>query len=132
MRKKQAPLPKPTAAELEILAVLWRTGASTVREVHAGLANSQAVRYTTTLKLMQIMAGKGLLIRDERDRAHVYRPAVKQEQTQRQIVHDLLDRVFGGSASQLVLRALSGRSATKQEVKEIRRMLDDIEHRSKS
>ncbi len=107
--------------------MLWRLGPSTVRAVHTELRRTEEVGYTTVLKLMQIMAEKGLLERDERERAHVYRPAVRQEDTQRQLVGDLVDRVFGGSASQMVLRALSARRASKQEVDEIRRILDGIE-----
>ncbi len=127
MSRKPANLPKPTAAELEILGVLWRLGPSTVREVHTELERTAQVGYTTVLKLMQIMAEKGLVERDERERAHVYRPAARQEDTQRQMVGDLVDRVFGGSASQLVLRALSSRRASRQEIEEIRRMLDSID-----
>jgi predicted transcriptional regulator len=122
---------KPTAAELEILNVLWELGAGTVREVHGELERRQTVGYTTVLKLLQIMTEKGLVARDEKDRAHVYRPALKREETQGQIVGDLLDRVFGGSATQLVLRALSDRKASKQEIAEIRQMLDSIEQERK-
>ena len=122
---------KPTAAELEILNVLWELGAGTVREVHGELERRQGVGYTTVLKLLQIMTEKGLVARDEKDRAHVYRPALKREETQGQIVGDLLDRVFGGSAAQLVLRALSDRKASKQEIAEIRQMLDSIEQEGK-
>jgi BlaI family penicillinase repressor len=118
---------KPTAAELEILNVLWQLGSGTVREVHGELERRQPVGYTTVLKLLQIMTEKGLVERDEKDRAHVYRPALKREETQGQIVGDLLDRVFGGSAAELVLRALSDRKASKQEIAEIRQMLDSIE-----
>lgn len=124
-------LPKPTPAELEILGVLWRIGPATVRRVHEALGGAQAASYTTTLKLMQIMTGKGLLERDERGRAHLYRPVWKREQTQGQIVRDLLDRAFGGSAAQLVLRALSERRASAEEIREIRRMLDTIEREGK-
>lgn len=125
--KANANLPRPTASELEILNVLWRLESATVRGVHSELQRKQPTGYTTVLKLMQIMAEKGLVERDERDRAHVYRPVLKQEDTQSQLVGDLLDRVFGGSAAQLVLRALSERRASKQEIEEIRRMLDNIE-----
>jgi predicted transcriptional regulator len=109
VRSKPAGRPKPTAAELEILSVLWRLGPSTVREVYTELAHARRVGYTTVLKLMQIMAEKGLVERDERELAHVYRPAARQEDLQGQLVGDLVERVFGGSASQLVLRALSSR-----------------------
>jgi BlaI family transcriptional regulator, penicillinase repressor len=123
--------PKPTAAELDILHVLWRRGSATVRDVHGELARAGTVGYTTVLKLMQIMVEKGLVERDEKDRAHVYRPAWKREETEGQIVGDLLDRVFGGSAAQLVLRALSDRKASKQEIADIRKMLDRIEQGDK-
>lgn len=127
MRNEPEGRPKPTTAELEILGVLWRLGSATVREVYTELARARRVGYTTVLKLMQIMAEKGLVERDESGLAHVYRPAARQEEMQRQLVGDLMDRVFGGSASQLVLRALSSRHASKQEIEEIRRMLDSIE-----
>jgi predicted transcriptional regulator len=115
---------KPTPAELEILEVLWRRGPSTVREVHGELTG---VGYTTALKLMQIMAEKGYVARDESERAHVYTAVLQREQTQGELVGDLLDRVFGGSAAQMVLRALSHRKASRQEIADIRKMLDEIE-----
>jgi predicted transcriptional regulator len=126
MRRKQ-PLPKPTGAELEILGVLWETGPATVRQVHEALEARRGAGYTTVLKLMQIMAEKGLLERDEAGRAHVYKPAWKREETQRQMVDDLLERAFGGSAAQLVMSALAGRRTPKKEMEEIRRMLDEYE-----
>jgi BlaI family transcriptional regulator, penicillinase repressor len=122
-------LPKPTPAELHILNVLWRLGQATVRQVHEDLNRTRPAGYTTVLKLMQIMTEKGLLERDESDRAHVYRPAAKREQTQRQMVGDLLDRVFSGSAAALLLQALSHKPASRKELAEIRRMLDEREGR---
>ena len=123
---------KPTAAELEILNVLWRLESATVRDVHTELhRTNQAIGYTTVLKLMQIMTEKRLVERDERDRAHVYRPALKREETQGQMVRDLLDRAFSGSAAQLVLRALSDRRASKQEIAEIRQLLEGMEKEEK-
>jgi BlaI family transcriptional regulator, penicillinase repressor len=119
--------PKPTAAELEILGVLWHTGPATVRQVHEVLEARKGAGYTTVLKTMQIMADKGLLEREDSSRAHVYKPVLRQEETQRQLVDDLLEKVFGGSASQLVMRALSGRRTSKKEMAEIRRMLDEYE-----
>lgn len=117
--------PRPTDGELEILRVLWRTGPATVREVHDELCRAKpSTGYTTVLKLLQIMADKGLVSRDEKSKAHVYRARVAQDQTQRQLVGDLLDRVFGGSASRLVMQALSTRKASPQEIAEIRHMLD--------
>ena len=117
-----AGLPKPTDAELAILRVLWARGPSTVREVAAVLRRDGA--YTTILKLLQIMADKRLVRRDESARTHVYAAAFTEHQTQRQLVSDLLDRAFGGSASKLVLHALEARRATPEELAEIRRLLD--------
>ena len=117
--------PRPTDAELAILRVLWERGASTVRQVHETLAETRETGYTTTLKLMQIMADKGLVTRNETARTHVYSAIAGQEQTQRQLVQDLVDRAFGGSAAQLVLRALSPEHATDAELKDIRKLIDD-------
>ena len=118
-------LPRPTDAELAILRVLWERGASTVRQVHEALADTRETGYTTTLKLMQIMADKGLVTRDESSRTHVYEARVSQERTQRQLVNDLVDRAFGGSAAELVLRALATRKTTDEELREIRRLIDE-------
>lgn len=118
---------RPTPAELEILRVLWARGPSTVREVQEGLGSARAAGYTTVLKLMQIMTDKGLVRRDERARAHVYEARAPETQTQRQLVRDLVDRAFGGSAAQLVMQALSGRRASPAEIERIRRLLDEIE-----
>jgi len=117
--------PRPTDAELAILGVLWTRGASTVRQVHEALADTRETGYTTTLKLMQIMAEKGLVKRNETARTHVYSAVAGEEQTQHQLVKDLVDRAFGGSAAQLVLRALSAEGASDAEVKEIRKLIDD-------
>ncbi len=118
---------RPTPAELEILSVLWERGPSTVREVQEALGAARAAGYTTVLKLLQIMTDKGLVGRDERARAHVYSPRAAETQTQRQLVRDLVDRAFGGSAAKLVVQALSGRRASPEEIERIRRLLDDIE-----
>jgi predicted transcriptional regulator len=128
MARKQTP--KPTASELAILRVLWRSGPSTVREVKDALNSDKPTGYTTVLKLMQIMHEKGLLDRDERQRSHVYRTAVSAEKTQRQLVSDLIDRAFEGSARKLVMQALSSQQASPDELKEIRSLLDEIEGRS--
>jgi predicted transcriptional regulator len=121
-------LSRPTDGELEILNVLWQKGASTVRDVHeALLENGSAVGYTTVLKLMQIMAEKGLVRRDETARTHVYEARLAQEQTQRQLLGDLLERAFNGSATKLVMQALSSEKASPEELTEIRRMLDKLE-----
>lgn len=119
--------PRPTQSELEILGVLWELGPSTVREVQHELEARRPTGYTTVLKLLQIMTDKGLVRRDERERAHVYSPGVPRESTEQQIVGDLLDRAFGGSAERLVMRALSSRPATSEELDRIRRLIDEIE-----
>lgn len=116
--------PRPTDSELAILRVLWERGPSTVRQVHEALADARETGYTTTLKLMQIMTDKGLVKRNERERTHVYSASAGQEQTERLIVKDLVDRAFGGSAAALVLRALSD-STSDDELREIRKLIDD-------
>jgi BlaI family transcriptional regulator, penicillinase repressor len=115
------PRRRPTDAELAILKVLWARGASTVREVAEALGRD--VGYTTILKLLQIMTDKRLVKRDESARTHVYQAAYTEDQTQRQLVSDLLDRAFGGSASKLVLQALAASKATPQELAEVRKLL---------
>lgn len=122
-----AALPRPTDAELEILKVLWRRGPSTVREVFDSLSESKQTGYTTVLKFMQIMAEKGLVRRDETERAHRYEAALAEEETQRQLVGDLLRRAFDGSAKRLVMQALSAERASTGELEEIRRLLDRLE-----
>jgi BlaI family transcriptional regulator, penicillinase repressor len=112
----------PTDAEIDILAALWRLGPSTVREVHQALRKDCG--YTTTLKQMQLMLEKGLLIRSERFRSHVYEPAAPREQLQKQIAGDLLNRVFAGSASGLIMGALAAKPASAEELAEIRRMIE--------
>src|SRR5262252_2989759 len=119
--------PRPTPAELEILRVLWQLGPSTVREVQERLEAERPTGYTTVLKLLQIMTDKGLVGRDESARAHVYEASAPEAQTQKQLVRDLVDRAFGGSASQLVLHALSGRKASREELSRIRELLDELE-----
>lgn len=115
-------LPLPSDAELDILAVLWRLGLATVREVHDELSKGRG--YTTTMKQMQLMTEKGLLIRSERFGSHVYQPALPKEQTQKQIAGDLLKRAFEGSAKSLVLGALSAKAASAQELDDIQRMIE--------
>jgi predicted transcriptional regulator len=117
--------PKPTDAELAILRVLWERGPSTVRHVHEALSGTRETGYTTTLKLMQIMADKGLVQRDEAARTHIYSAVAGEEQTQRQLVKDLVDRAFGGSAATLVLRALSAEGTSDAELRELRQLIDD-------
>jgi BlaI family penicillinase repressor len=119
--------PRPTDAELEILTVLWSRGASTVREVHETIGRRKPARYSTVLKFMQIMAEKGLVRRNEKQRAHVYEAAQPREWTQQRLAGDLLQRAFGGSAANLMVGALSSRKASKQELGELRKLLDDYE-----
>jgi predicted transcriptional regulator len=120
-------LPRPTDAELAILRVLWERGPSTVRQVNELLNRDKDTGYTTVLKLLQIMTEKGLVTRDETARTHVYTSACSEDQTQRQLVGDLLDRAFGGSARKLVMQALSARKASADELAEIRRLIEKIE-----
>ena len=118
---------RPTEGELEILQVLWQQGPGSVRQVNEALNEARPTGYTTTLKLMQIMLDKGLLRRDESRRPQVYTPAVSKDRTQRQLVGDLLERVFDGSARQFVLQVLSAKNASPQEMAEIRRLLRKAE-----
>ncbi len=124
---------RPTDGELEILRVLWDHGPSTVREIHDILNQTKPTGYTTVLKLTQIMAEKGLVRRNEVQfqRAHVYEASAPKEQTQRQLVGDLVGRAFDGSASELVMQALSAKTATSQELEEIRKLLDEYERGTK-
>jgi predicted transcriptional regulator len=119
--------PRPTDAELELLTVLWSRGPSTVREVHETIARRRPTQYTTVLKQMQIMAAKGLVRRDEKQRAHVYEAARPREWTQRQLAGDFLRRAFDGSAARLMVGALSARKTSKKELAELRRLLDKYE-----
>jgi predicted transcriptional regulator len=124
---KKTSLPKPTDSELAILAVLWRLGPSTVREVHTELCLQQESGYTTVLKMLQIMTEKGLVKRNEDDRSHVYRPACSQNEVQKQLVGHLLDRAFDGSAQKLVMQALASKKSSPDELAEIRRLLDEMD-----
>ena len=114
----------PTEKELAILKVLWGNGPSTVRQVNDQISKEQKTGYTTTLKLMQIMIEKGLLVRDDSTFKHVYKPAISEEKTEKQIVSDMLDKVFAGSAERLVMRALSAKQLSAEERKKIRQLLD--------
>jgi len=116
--------PRPTDTELAILRILWEHGACTVRQVHDELSRERPSAYTTALKMLQIMTEKGLVRRDESERTHIYQSRLTEEQTQRQLVRDLVDRAFGGSASKLVMQVLSARRATQEELGEIRRLID--------
>jgi BlaI family transcriptional regulator, penicillinase repressor len=119
--------PRPTDAELEILTVLWSRGPSTVREVHETISRAKPAQYSTVLKFLQIMTQKGLVRRDEKQRAHVYAAAQPREKTQQQLAGDLLQRAFAGSAKSLLMGALSARKASKTELAEMRKLLDDYE-----
>lgn len=120
-------LPRPTETELEILQVLWGSGGCTVRDVHEVLHRRGGTGYTTALKLLQIMFEKGLVVRDESQRAHVYRAVVSKERTQKRFLSDLLQRVFDGSSSQLVLQALGDHTASREELREIRKLLNKLD-----
>jgi BlaI family transcriptional regulator, penicillinase repressor len=121
---------KPTDSELEILNILWEKGPSTVREVHDELAKTKDAGYTTTLKLMQIMHEKGLLKRDAASKSHVFTANVSQEKTQGALVKRMIDNVFNGSASQLVMQALGNHKANSKELEEIKKYLDEISRKS--
>src|SRR5260370_23911082 len=123
----QDTLPRPTDAELEILTVLWSRGPSTVREIHEIIAKRKPTQYTTVLKLIQIMSGKGIVQRDEKQRAHICEAARPREWTQRQLAGDLLQRAFNGSTRSLMVGALSGRKTSKAELAELRKLLDEYE-----
>jgi BlaI family penicillinase repressor len=126
-RKAGSGPPLPTDAELGILQVLWRRGWSTVREVLEDLKQERQVGYTTVLKLLQIMFDKGLVDRDESERSHRYQAAVAEQATERRLVGDLIDRGFEGSTGRLVLRALASRQASREELAEIRRLIDELD-----
>ena len=121
-------IPRPTAAELGILRSLWKLGPSTVRQVHEAIPEAGSTGYTTVLKFLQIMYQKGLVERDDSQRAHVYKPAVSQDETQRQMTDYFVANVFDGSKSQLVMQALgAGGGATKDELARIKELLDELE-----
>ena len=126
MPKEPQP-PKPTDAELEILTVLWSRGPSTVRDVHEIIGARKPTQYTTVLKQLQVMAEKALVRRDESERSHVYEPSRPREWTQMQLAGDLLKRAFDGSAKGLLLGALSARKASKKELAELRKLLDEYQ-----
>jgi predicted transcriptional regulator len=117
---------KPTESELEILQILWQRGIATVREVHEELGKTKDVGYTTTLKLMQIMHEKGLVRRDESMRTHIYQPAVNKEKTQKHLLEKMIDSLFGGSSTQLVLQALGEHKSNPEELEKIQALLDNL------
>ena len=121
----------PTPSELEILQVLWSRGPSTVREVHQVISATKQVGYTSILKFLQIMTAKGIVKRSEDQRAHVYEACEPAEKTKQQFAMDVMQRVFKGSASQLMLHALAGRHGSKEEIRELRNLLDEYERKQK-
>ena len=131
LRMSNKPLQKPTASELEILRVLWERGPSTVRDVYEALNEKKATGYTTVLKMLQIMTTKGSVRRNEDQRAHVYEACAPAEKTKQQLAGDMLQRVFEGSASQLMLHALAGQKTSREEIEELRRLLDEHEGRTR-
>lgn len=120
-------IPRPTDAELAILRVLWERGPSTVRQVFEVLSAERDLGYTTVLKMLQIMDEKGLVRRDDSERTHVFSARQTRTETQRHLVDDLLDKAFGGSATSLVMQALATRRASREELEEIRRLIDQAE-----
>lgn len=122
--ERSTEIPRPTEAELELLQILWQKEPATVREIHEALSEDKSSGYTTVLKLLQIMTTKGLVVRDEAARAHVYRAAFSQDAMQSRLLADLSNRLFAGSAAQLALHALSMESASDDELAQIRALLD--------
>ena len=119
---------KPTEGELEILQVLWQKGSATVREVHETILQTKEAGYTTTLKLMQIMFEKGLVVRDDRAKTHIFRANVSKESTQNQFVGKMINSLFGGSSTQLVMNALGSQQHSKAELEEIQQLLDNLKN----
>ncbi len=127
MHNEHSRFPDPTDSELAILRVLWQRGPSSVREIHGELDRAQSCGYTTVLKIMQIMLNKGLLVRDETNRAHIYQAVPAETKVQQRLTDRLVKKAFGGSAQKLVMGALSARKATSEELAEIRKLLDELE-----
>lgn len=119
---------KPTESELEILQILWEKGTASVREVHEELSKNKESGYTTTLKLMQIMNEKGLVKRDDSIKTHIYQPAVSREKTQKHLLGKMINTLFGGSATELVIQALGNHKATPEELNEIQRILTEMKN----
>jgi predicted transcriptional regulator len=128
----EKPIPKPTDSELEILQVLWQHGPSTVRFVNDQLSQKREVGYTTTLKILQLMLDKVLVLRDDDSKTHVYRAAVREEETQGLLLDRFVDAAFGGSAMKLVMQALGTRSTSSDELAQIRGLLNEIEQQRRS
>ena len=121
------PSAQPTQVEMQILRILWELGPSTVRDVHRRLQVAKGTNYSTTVKMLSVMLQKGLVKRDEEAQPHVYRPALSREKTGKRMLDDLIEKVYNGSAMSLVLQALSSGKATKEELDEVRRLLDQME-----
>jgi len=124
---KKAKIPKPTVAELEVLQILWKNGPSTVRFVNDKMNEKKRVGYTTTLKIMQLMFEKKILTRDENKRSHIYHPVIKENETQKLLLERFLDSAFSGSAAKMVMQTLGNHQASKEEISQIRKLLDSIE-----
>lgn len=122
---------RPTESELEILQVLWEKQSATVRTVHEELASIKDSGYTTTLKLMQIMFEKGLVTRDDSNKTHIYQPAISREKTQKQFLNKMIDTLFAGSSTNLVLQALGGHAASEEELEKIQTLINDLKKNSK-
>jgi len=118
---------QPTEVELQILRVLWELGPSPVREIHAQLSANKGTNYSTTVKMLSVMLEKGLVMRDEQASPHIYRPAMSRQAAGKRMVKDLIDKVYDGAAMSLVLQALASSRATKEEIEEVRRLLDQME-----
>ena len=121
---------QPTAVELEILRILWELGPSPVRDIHARLADAKGTNYSTTVKMLSVMLTKGLVKRDEQATPHVYRAAITRDRAGRKLLSELIEKVYDGSAMSLVLQALAGGKATKEEIEEARKLLDEMEDKS--
>jgi predicted transcriptional regulator len=121
------PSTQPTEVELQILRILWELGPSPVREIHARLEADKGTNYSTTVKMLSVMLEKGLVTRDEQARPHVYRAAVTQERARKKMLHELIDKLYDGSASSLVMHALSSQKASAEELNEIRRLINELE-----
>ena len=128
---KKNKIPKPTEAELEILRIIWDNGPSTVRFINEKLCEKRSVGYTTTLKMLQIMTEKNLVNRDESNRSHIYESVFKENETQKILLDKLLETAFGGSAMKLVMQALGNHKTSKEEVKQIKELLNKLEGKRK-
>lgn len=121
---------KPTEAELEILSLLWEMKEASVRQIHERLSETKETGYTTTLKIMQIMHAKGMVVRDEESRSHIYRPIANQKETQTSLLKNLVSTAFGGSSKSLVMQVLGQENPSKDDIDDIRAFLDQLESKS--